>query len=165
MENHLDIVAKLELLPHPEGGFYKEVFRSAGAIPATALPLHTGKRNYITSIYFLITEGNFSAFHKISSDEVWYFHTGDDIEILELDQNSPNGFRSTILGHKSGVYQYTVKAETIFGSRVYQEGKFSLVSCAVAPGFDFEDFVMPSRDELNLRFPSAKQIIEQLTRI
>lgn len=68
------------LLPHPEGGFYKENYVAAELIPQAALPSHfTGDRSFSTAIYFLLTEGNFSAFHRIKSDECWHFYEGDSL--------------------------------------------------------------------------------------
>lgn len=81
------LVSQLQLLPHPEGGYYKEVYRSAESIPAEVIPGFGGSRHIATSIYFLIEKDNFSALHKIKSDETWHFYYGDALEVIELDEH------------------------------------------------------------------------------
>ena len=161
-----DLVKQLELLPHPEGGYYKETYRSSGTIPKDALPGgFVGERNFATAIYFLIEKNNFSALHKIKSDETWHFYAGDTLEVIEIDEQG--GLKTTLLGNKlekGEVFQYTVKAHHWFGSRVKSGGDFSLVGCTVAPGFDFADFEMGQRDELIAKYPQHQQIIQLLTR-
>ena len=160
------LVKALELLPHPEGGFYKEVYRSAGTIPGTALsPDFAGDRNTATSIYFLVEKNNFSALHKIKSDETWHFYYGDALEVIELDDTG--NLKTTLVGNNLAAgetFQYTVKANTWFGSRVKAGGSFSLVGCTVAPGFDFADFEMAERDVLINQFPQHKAVIGEMTR-
>jgi len=161
-----DLVKKLDLAPHPEGGYYKEVYRSEEKINQMGLPERfAGDRNFATSIYFLIEKNNFSALHKIKSDETWHFYYGDTLEVIEIDEEG--NLNKTLVGNdleQGEVFQYTVKANTWFGSRVKQEGKFSLVGCTVAPGFDFEDFVMGERKDLIGWFPRHKNIIQEMTR-
>ena len=82
MQSIDEIVKELGLEKHPEGGFYKETYRSEGTIKASCLPEHyNGIRNYSTCIYFLLTSNNFSAFHKIKQDEIWHFYSGSPISI------------------------------------------------------------------------------------
>jgi predicted cupin superfamily sugar epimerase len=160
------IVEKLRLEPHPEGGFYRETYRSEGILPAGVLPTaFSGDRNFATSIYFLIEKDNFSALHKIKSDETWHFYYGDALEVVEID---PSGrLTKTLIGkalEKGEVFQYTVKAGNWFGSRVANGGSFSLVGCAVAPGFDFDDFEMGDKEALISKFPEHTSIITELAR-
>ncbi|MCF8424250.1 MAG: cupin domain-containing protein [Bacteroidia bacterium] len=160
------LVKELHLLPHPEGGYYKETYRSEGKIPQSYLsPNFNGDRNMATGIYFLIEKGNFSALHKIKSDETWHFYYGDALEVVEIDANGNLNITkigSTIL--KDETFQYTVKANTWFGSRVYNHGNFSLVGCTVYPGFDFNDFELANRHLLIQLFPQHTKIITELTR-
>lgn len=160
------LVKVLDLQPHPEGGFYREVYRSADRIAASALGSgFGGDRNFSTSIYFLLEKENFSAFHRIKSDETWHFYEGDTLEVLEID--AKGHVQITNLGNNietGDVYQYTVKANTWFGSRVKAGGQYSLVGCTVAPGFDFRDFEMASRAELLREFPTLRSTIEAMTR-
>jgi predicted cupin superfamily sugar epimerase len=144
------------LLPHPEGGYYKETYRSEESIA-----LEQGKRNYSTAIYFLLEEGNFSAFHKIKSDELWHFYAGDVLEVIEITKEGI--LKITEIGPNN--FQYCVPAGNWFGSRVKKGAKFSLVGCTVAPGFDFNDFEMAERGKLLIQFPELKEMINALTRI
>ncbi len=167
MKNQQYWVEKLNLQPHPEGGFFKEVYRSEGTIPATALPNNFGgSRNFATSIYFMLTAGNFSAFHRIKSDETWHFYTGESITVsvihndgkleeIHLGDNPDNG----------EVFQATVPANAWFASALRKDEGYSLVGCTVAPGFDFQDFEMADRERLSAEFPQHQSVIQKLTRI
>jgi len=148
-------IEKLNLLAHPEGGYYKETYRSAGT-----LSTDSGQRNYSTAIYFLLEEGNFSAFHKIKSDELWHFYAGDVLEVIEITKEGK--LIITELGPNN--FQYCVAAGNWFGSRVKKGGKFSLVGCTVAPGFDFADFEMAERTNLQKHFPEHILLINELAR-
>lgn len=164
----VDILVKaLDLIPHPEGGFYKETYRSPVKLTQQCLsPDFSGERNIATGIYFLIEKGNFSALHKIKSDETWHFYAGDALEVTEIDESA--NLKITAIGPdilKGQAFQYTVKANTWFGSRVSAAGNFSLVGCTVYPGFDFNDFEMAERSVLVKQFPQHKSIITELTRI
>lgn len=155
-------IRHLNLQPHPEGGYYKEVYRSAGSLDIPGFP---GPRQLCTSIYFLLEKGNFSAFHRIRSDEIWHFYAGDPLEVIEID---PSGkLNITTLGRdaeKGERFQYVVPAGNWFGSRVKSGSTFSLVGCTVSPGFDFSDFEMAQCVSLSKEFPQHQGIIEQLTR-
>ncbi len=156
----------LNLLAHPEGGYYKENYRSQEIITLLGLPERfTGERCFGTAIYFLLEQGNFSAFHKIKSDEIWHFYAGNALEVIEI---SPLGeLKITAIGNNlqaGEVFQYMVPANTWFGSRVKAGGEFSLVGCTVSPGFDFADFEMVSKDTLAKSYPQHITIISELTR-
>ncbi len=160
------LVKKLDLISHPEGGYFKEMYRSEELIPKSGLPHRfAAARTFATAIYFLIDANNFSALHKIKSDETWHFYAGDALEVIEIDEEGQ--LMKTAVGNKleaGEVFQYTVKAGHWFGSRVKQGGVFSLVGCTVAPGFDFQDFEMANRKSLCEQYPQYAEIIEQLTR-
>lgn len=159
-QNRINFLVKsLNLLPHPEGGFYKETFRSVEGIET-----EQGERNLCTSIFFLLTSENVSSFHRIKSDELWFFHEGSPLTVHTLGEN---GYESLTLGlPESGsdcLPQQSVKANTIFGSTVDQQDSYSLVSCVVAPGFDFRDFELFEAKDLLPLFPQAEAIIRRLT--
>jgi uncharacterized protein len=153
-------VEQLELLPHPEGGYYKETYRSASMVDVDGFE---GNRNLATGIYFLITEGNFSAFHRIKSDEMWHFYAGDPLIVHVIH---PNGtYESLTIGNdltKKQRPQGLVPAGAWFASETL--GDYALVGCTVSPGFDFQDFELAKRDELSQLFPAHREIIERLTR-
>lgn len=154
-------IDELRLQPHPEGGWFRETYRSADSIPAAALPPRfAGARAFSTSIYFLLPAGAFSAFHRIRSDEVWHFHDGD---ALELHLLHPDG-RHEVRPVGPGAFQAVAPAGCWFGARVAAGGRYALVGCTVAPGFDFADFEMARRGDLLSQFPACADIIRALTR-
>jgi predicted cupin superfamily sugar epimerase len=138
-----DWVSRLGLLPHPEGGFYRETWRSALSLPASALP-QAAERSAATAIYYLLPTGVQSAWHRVASDELWLFHAGDPLDVFSADEvpsSTPTrlGFDYTL--------QHLVEAGRWQSARVV-DGPFgyALVSCVVVPGFDFQDFEMlPTR--------------------
>ncbi len=155
-----EIVQILGLLAHPEGGFYKETYRSSCAMETAQNSI----RNVSTAIYFLLENDNISLFHRIQSDELWFFHQGEPLEIVFIKEDVLN---SIILGNsfESGeVPQATIPANTWFASSVKQRKGYSLVSCTVAPGFDFADFELASRENLLQEFPHLKEVIEKFTK-
>lgn len=157
---------KFNLSPHPEGGFYRENYRSLEIIPKSSLPRRfNGERNYSTAIYFLLKEGNFSAFHKISSDECWHFYTGGTLRIYIIHLNG----RLEIIKMGNGLlkgeqFQAIVPAECWFASEPTPGTGYSFVGCTVAPGFDFGDLELAKRDELLKQFPQHKPLINRLCR-
>lgn len=133
-----DYILQLQLIPHPEGGYYKETYRSPLEI---SLDGFTDKRSISTSIYFMLEKGQQSALHRIKSDEIWFYQDGDGIDIIEIDENNTEVM--TRLGKnisQGEVLQHVVKAGRWFGSRLKPESSFCLVACQVSPGFDFRDF-------------------------
>ena len=158
-------IQALQMQPHPEGGFFRESYRSEQTMEAPGPGGGTQQRNVCTAIYFLLEAGNFSAFHRIKSDEIWHFYAGQSLEVLEL---LPDGqLCCTRLGSdilRGEIPQYVVPANTWFASRVVSGGAFSLVGCTVAPGFDFADFRLARREDLLASFPQHRQVITELTR-
>jgi predicted cupin superfamily sugar epimerase len=154
-------IEKLGLLPHPEGGFYKETYRSEGSIVLDNKKV----RPHSTAIYFLMEAANFSAFHRIQSDELWHFYDGDPLEVFYFDKN---GLLIRILlgsnPEKGEEMQAVVPAKAWFGSRPCDGSLYSLVGCTVSPGFDFEDFEMAKKNQLLMEYPEHAKIIEELTR-
>lgn len=155
----------LKLKKHPEGGYYKEVFRSPHEIEQQALINgFNGSRSYSTSIYFLLTSESFSSFHRIKQDETWHFYEGSSITLHTI---SPQGEYSKIkIGskpEKGHVFQYTVSGGYWFAAQIMKEDSYALVGCTVSPGFDFDDFELGKRDELINSFPKHSSIITDLT--
>jgi len=157
-------IKNLNLLPHPEGGYYKETYRSTEEINSNSLSnIFKGNRAYSTAIYFLLEKGNFSAFHRIKSDEIWHFYDGDPILIHVIDNNGKLTTHELGLEPQHGIIpQITVPANTWFASE--SKGNFSLAGCTVSPGFDFTDFEMADRNTLTKLHEQYQQIIKQFTR-
>ena len=158
-------IEQLALLPHPEGGYYKETYRSPEEINSESLPTRfNGARNFSTAIYFLLQSEDRSLFHRIKSDELWHFHKGSSLSTYVL---SDNGIKIHVLGDnpaKGESLQVVIPANTWFGAQVNEPGSYTLAGCTVAPGFDFNDFELARRNDLLHEFPACKEIIIQLTK-
>ncbi|MFA5812685.1 MAG: cupin domain-containing protein [bacterium] len=160
-----EIIELLDLKPHPEGGYYRESYRSKGVIVAAALSGEfAGPRNFSTAIYYLLDKGARSRIHRLASDEVWHYYLGDPVMIVEI---MPDGcVRETIVGPKiqdGHVPQHVVPAGRWFGAYLPDGSDYALVGCTVAPGFDFADFEFGKREELIREFPTAENAIRRLT--
>ena len=161
-----EIIEKLELLPHPEGGYYKEVYRSEAIIKRDALPsLFRGDRAISTLIYYMLLGVDFSAFHRIKSDEIWHFYKGETLLIHEIN------IEGQYFAHRLGSniengdnFQVIIPAGSWFAAELESKCLFALVGCTVSPGFDFEDFEMANRNELINTFPKYEEFIVKLTR-
>jgi predicted cupin superfamily sugar epimerase len=159
------LIRLLDLKPHPEGGYFRETYRSDESIQHTCLPdRYHGDRHYSTAIYYLLPAGAVSRLHRIASDEVWHFYLGGSFTLVEL---SPDGSSDhVVLGPNIGGgqrLQHVVKAGTWFGAYPNPGTDYSLVGCTVAPGFDFADFEIAHRQELIAKYPREKAVIERLT--
>jgi predicted cupin superfamily sugar epimerase len=159
-------IKKLRLERHPEGGYYKEAYRSPEVIPRKALPRrYGGPRVFSTSIFYLLKGDEVSYFHRLRSDETWHFYSGFCLSVYVL---SPAGKLTRIrLGRNSEageVFQAVVPAGHWFGAAVGRRNSYSLVGCTVAPGFDFSDFELGRRDELLGLYPRHQGIIRRLAR-
>ncbi len=160
-----ELIAHLGLIKHPEGGWFRESYRSEETIQRGALPdRFAGDRPAGTAIYFLLQSGDVSALHRIKSDEIWHFYSGEPLVvhvITPLGDYYPLNLGSNIPAGQS--FQCTVPAGCWFGAEVAGTG-FSFVGCTVAPGFDFADFEMGNRGDLLKEFPQHKEIVQRLTR-
>lgn len=135
------LIQELKLQPHPEGGFYREVFRS----PHTVAP-EDGRpaRSALTGIYFLLVGGGHSRWHRVESDEAWCWLEGDPVELFTADGSGEVG------SHLLGALQAGQEPIRVVDAGDWQAarctGEYALVSCLVAPGFDFADFTLMSDD-------------------
>lgn len=166
MRSAQDWIRHLALVRHPEGGWYCETYRSAHSFAAQALPAgFTGARVAATAIYYLLETGDFSAFHRIRSDEIWHWYGGSGAVIHCLDPDGtytrlPLGSELT-LGERP---QIVVKAGTWFAAEVADGGRYVLVGCTVSPGFDFRDFELADPAALAGQYPAQRLLVERLTR-
>jgi len=160
------LVQHFEMLPHPEGGYYKETYRSNWNIDTAALPANFGgNRSTSTAIYFLLEKGNFSAFHKIKSDECWHFYAGQALNVYVLNQDKTLSIIKLGNNLANGeVFQAVVPANCWFASEPANESTFCFVGCTVAPGFDFEDFELTNANELAAEFPDYADLINRMCR-
>jgi len=159
-------VDKLQLTSHVEGGAFRELYRSELIIPRKSLPLlFQGDRPASTHIYFLLLEGQFSAFHRIASDEIWHFYSGDPLLVYEITHSG------RLVTHRLGgdpekaeTFFAVVHAGSWFASAPAEGSEYALVGCTVAPGFDFSDFELAERGELAGQYPEHAELIRRLTR-
>lgn len=161
-----DWIDHLQLSPHPEGGHYRQTYRAAESIARAHLPERfDGDRAFSTAIYFLLADDDFSALHRIRSDEVWHHYDGGALTVHVID--SGGCYVPIQLGKdisKGESPQAVVPAGCLFGASMRDAGSFALVGCTVAPGFDFTDFELPPRAQLLREYPQLREIIERLTR-
>jgi predicted cupin superfamily sugar epimerase len=132
-----ELIRELKLEPHPEGGYFREVFRSPHRVkPLDARPA----RSALTSIYFLLLKGQHSRWHRVASDEAWHFYEGDPLVVYWIDDR--DGVHEEVLasGLTNGRPFCVVPAGCWQAAK--PRGEYSLVGCTVGPGFDFEDFEM-----------------------
>ena len=154
MLNAAQLIKQYNLQPHPEGGFYKETYRSNESIPENALPAgFDGSRNFSTAIYFLLRSNDRSLFHRIRSDELWHFHDGSSLTIYILKRD---GLIEEKLGNdpsRGESLQVIIPANCWFGQWSISPTAMHYQGCTVAPGFDFRDFEMADRSELLKEHP------------
>jgi len=155
------IIELLQLQPLPgEGGFYRQLYKAAGTIPASVLPQHGGPRSYGTAIYYFVTPESFSALHRLPQDEVFHFYLGDPVEMLQITDEG--GARKLLIGPDllAGQRPQVIAPGNLWqGTRLLPGGKFALLGCTVCPGFEFDDFEMKSREELIRIFPQHADLI------
>lgn len=154
------------LQQHPEGGWYIETYKSKELVPPMGLPKRfDGERPFSTAIYFLLEQGNFSAFHRIKSDECWHFYAGGSLLVYII---TPEGSLEIVrLGNnpeKEEVFQYVVPANCWFASIPDINTDFSFVGCTVSPGFDFRDFELAYSSNLISLYPQLSDIINRFCR-
>ncbi len=163
-----EIIKILGLKKHPEGGYYRETYRSKETINKECLPeKYSDKRNLKTVIYYFLTKNDFSEMHRLKSDEIYHFYYGDFAEVLLLYSNGEG--EKIILGNdlKAGIYPQLIVPSGVWqGIRVVRGGKFgfSLIGTTVSPGFEFDDYERGDRKKLISEYPKFKEIIIELTR-
>lgn len=158
-------IENLKMLPHPEGGFFKETYRSEESISKEHLPQRfSNSRNFGTAIFYLLENNQTSKLHRLKSDEMFHFYDGCGMTIYIIDEKGNLIIKKLGLNLEQGEFpQVLLKAGVWFGAKVTDENSFCLAGCTVTPGFDFEDFEMGDRKQLCEMFPEHKKIIDELT--
>ena len=149
-------IEELEMLPHVEGGYFKESFLSEHS--------YNSEKKLWISIYFLLRTGQLSNFHRLKSDELWYYHAGESLTIYMITPKGELITKQLGINIENGDSpQVLVPKGYIFGSAMDNDG-FSLVGCMVSPAFTYDDFELFKRDDLLNLYPEHKSIINRLTR-
>ncbi|MBK9333432.1 MAG: cupin domain-containing protein [Ignavibacteria bacterium] len=158
-------IKNLNMKTHPEGGFFKEVYRSDLSLKKEHLPDEfSGDRNISTSIYYLLSENDKSRFHRILSDELWHFYDGGTLLIFEIDTYGLLKVNRLGMNTEEGdLPQVVIKAGNWFGAALQNKNSYCLAGCTVSPGFHFEDFELADRKELLNTYPEHTDIINLLT--
>ncbi len=159
-------IEKLNLEAHPEGGYYREIYRSGDTIAHTGLPpRYPGDRSAATLIYYLLKDNDFSAFHRIRSDEIWIHVAGDSLDIHTIN---PGGTYETERLGKNVAEGYSpvciIEHGLWFGASLSSHSSFCLCTCIVSPGFDFADFEMADPGMLKNMHPEYANVIDKLSR-
>ena len=157
------LITKLNLSKHPEGGWFKEVYRSDEIIKKNDLPSRfNGDRCFSTSIYYLLEGKIFSAFHKIKSDETWHFYSGSSLTLIIIDESGNlNEIQIGNNTEKDEYFQYTVLQSCWFAAMLNDQNSFALVGCTVSPGFDFNDYELGEKDILIKQMPQHKSLFKK----
>lgn len=162
MQTALYYIEKLQLLPHPEGGYFKEVFRDQKEYPPHGS--FSGPRNYATSIYYLLEKNDFSSFHRIKSNETWHHYDGGCVLIHYFENHQLITKKLGKRLEKGELPQLTIPKSTWFAAEPAPECVYALMGCTVAPGFDFEDFEMAKMEDLEEYLSTHPSTISRLIR-
>lgn len=157
-------IQKLQLKKHPEGGYFREIYRAAEMFYVDK-PGKNQKRNVSTSIYFLLEGTQVSKFHRLKSDELWHFYDGNAVKIYVLNENG--NLIKIVLGNKvdkGAVFQAVIPKNSWFAAELVNKRSFALIGCTVAPGFDFMDFELADRNNLKNNYPEHKDLISRLSK-
>jgi len=159
-------IEKLGLIAHPEGGYYREVYRSADLLKASCLPApFEGERSVSTAIYYLLEQNDFSAFHRINSDEIWHHYAGGILTIYSIEPGLGElSIQYLGVDDDKSTPMLVIPHGHWFAAQPAQNCDFVLVGCTVAPGFDFADFQLAERKTLTNQFPQHADLINALTR-
>ena len=161
-------IDRLQLQRHPEGGWYRETYRSSGSYDFSANNPFGTPRAFATSIHYLLERGDRSRLHRILSDELWYFHAGAPLQVhIFPETGKPSLFKLGAAPDKGEVLHSWVPAGAWFGAALQESADneneaYALVSCVVAPGFDFRDFSFADKANLVAKFPDHLKVIERL---
>ncbi|MFA5584690.1 MAG: cupin domain-containing protein [Bacteriovoracaceae bacterium] len=138
------LVESHQLRPHPEGGYYKETYRS----------------QHSTGIYYLLEKGDFSSLHRISRDEMWHFYGGDSLVVMEISEEGK--VLETLLNQKNP--QYVVKGGRWFGAYLPENSNYAFCGCTVSPAFSFEDFKLANLADLSYLSEEVLQRVSKILR-
>ncbi len=157
-------IDKLNLQKHPEGGYFAETYRSQEILDADSLPdRYSGGRAFSTAIYFMVTKDSPSKLHRIKSDEIWHFHVGGTLKLFMITPDGKPDIHLLGADPDNGGQLQKVIPSGFWFSAAIENGDYVLLSCTVAPGFDFADFELGKREDLIKQFPQYENEIVEHT--
>lgn len=164
MKNAQYWIEKLEMIQHPEGGYFKETFRAKESMEAEHLPgRYSTARTISTSIYFLLTTESVSNFHRLNSDEIWHYHTGGAARIHMISPEGVYSYQDIGDSLENNQHlQVIIPRHSWFAAEVISDD-YILVGCTVAPGFEFEDFELAQRRTLTNEYPDLSDLVKRFT--
>jgi len=159
-------IEKLGLERHPEGGYFRETYRTNSMIDKSCLPeAFAGDRHLATSIFYLLDKEEYSVFHKLHGDEIWHYYTGSPLILYMLSANGSLDIVCLGTDIEHGEYpQVTIKNNTWFAAELKDKTSFGLYGCTTSPGFEYEDFEMADRQTLLEKYPQHKKILNRFTK-
>jgi len=161
-----EILSLLHLRPHPEeGGYFVETYRSKEFIPESVLPdRYKGARSFATAIYYLLTADTFSAMHRLQTDEIFHFYSGDPVEMLQLWPDGSGRIITLGVDFLKGERPQVIVPKGVWqGARLFPGGRFALLGTTVSPGFECADYETGQRDSLTRFYPGFRKLIRSLT--
>ena len=155
-----ELIKLLDLEPHLEGGYFREVYHSPRFVQ---LPDNQEERRALTTIYFLLVAGEYSCWHRLSSDEVWHYYEGAALELFWIEQGRGECTRC-LVGEVGGMSRPVAVVPGGSWQMARTTGEYTLVGCTVGPGFDYDDFRllrdMPEEaDEIRRRYPELAEYV------
>ncbi len=163
MSKAKELIATLTLARHPEGGYYKQIYKSVDTVLSKRFD---SEHSAGTSIYYLLEGNDYSAWHRLKSDEIWHFYSGTTLTLYIIDEKGElTSFKlGNPIENPEAAFQVTIKANQWFAAEVNDKSSYTLVGCTVTPGFEFQDFELGSRTTLIDQYPQFTSIINRLTR-
>ncbi|OGT44441.1 MAG: hypothetical protein A3F13_04900 [Gammaproteobacteria bacterium RIFCSPHIGHO2_12_FULL_40_19] len=162
----LMLINKYKLQPHPEGGYFSQIYKSADTVKPLDCRYHNEQRSASTSIYYLLEKNDYSAWHRLNSDELWHFYKGSPLSIYVIDKCGT--LSSHLLGDplitSNANFQVCIKAGNYFAAKNTDKSSYSFVSCTVSPGFEYTDFELADKNELIDNFPQHESTIKRFAR-
>jgi uncharacterized protein len=159
------LIRRFALQPHPEGGYYRETYRGEQRVSRES-PVSGDACAYAasTAIYYLLSDGAHSAWHRIRSDEIWHFYAGEalNVYVLNGDGSVTTHRLGNALADRDAVFQTVVKAGAWFAAECADPATYALVGCTVAPGFEFSEFELADVDALIAQYPAHRELIARL---
>lgn len=152
------LVKKLGLEDHPEGGYFRQTYRSDTTVNVEG---YDGPRNISTAIYYMLADGQFSAFHRLRSDELWHYYAGGAVVLYAIGNG---GILSKIKIGRGAAPQTVIRAGTWIAAALASKRSYCLIGCTMSPGFDYRDWELGKREELVSTYPQHRALIERYTK-